>query len=302
MARSAHRFGLAVSLRITVFASLALVLLLTAAPRAAYADPCTRTITQCPCTITSSGKFKVMNPLTSASLTKDCIAVAARHVSLDLAGNALTGPGSTTPTAGVHVLPRADRVTITGGGAMITQFGSGIVIESDRAAASGFSATGNQNGLVIEGDRGQHTSFDVSGNSNDGVLFSAASGNVLSSFTADDNTIGNGVELTSGSNSDSLSGFTANSNGGAGVDLNKTLLNHSSKGRAAVPRRIMVTAGTVTGNGTYGIVVFDGHRETIMDNSATSNLTDDLFDANPGCDHNHWFGNTFTSANRSCID
>lgn len=303
MARSTYWFGLAVRFRIAVFAGLALLLLLTAAPRAAYADACTRTITQCPCTINASGKFKVMNPLASASLTKDCITVAAQHVSLDLAGNALTGPGSTTPTAGIHVFRRADHVTITGGGAMITKFGSGILIEGDRAAASGFSATGNQNGLVIAGDGGQHTGFDASGNSNDGVLFSAASGNVLSSFTADDNTIGNGVELTSGSNHDSLSGFTASSNGAAGVDVHKTGCTGSCRDMlTSVPSQIQVTAGTVTGNGTYGVVVFDGHRATITDNSATSNLTKDLFDANRGCDHNHWFGNTFTAANRGCIN
>jgi hypothetical protein len=65
-----------------------------------------------------------------------------------------------------------------------------------------------------------------------------------------------------------------------------------------VPLQILVTGGTVTSNGTYGIVVAEGHHETIMDSTATSNLTDDLFDANRGCDHNHWFGNTFTTANR----
>jgi hypothetical protein len=300
VARSTRRFGLAAKSRNAILGSLASILLVLARYSPAHAGPCTRTITQCPCTIMTGGKFKVMSSLTSTSLTRDCITVAARRVSLDLAGNSITGPGSNTPTAGIHVLRRASRVTITGGSAMISQFGSGLFIEGSRASASGFNADANQNGLIITSDRGAYTSFDASGNSNDGVLLSAASRNSLSAFTANSNTVGNGVELGGPSNRNSISGFIANSNGGAGVDLHKGNCQRSC-GPANQPNRNLITGAAVTGNGTYGIVVFDGHRETISDSSATSNVTDDLFDTNVGCDHNRWFGNTFTSANRKCI-
>jgi len=45
----------------------------------------------------------------------------------------------------------------------------------------------------------------------------------------------------------------------------------------------------------------DSHRNRIIGNSAASNGTNDLYDANSGCDSDQWFGNSFVTANSGCI-
>ena len=56
------------------------------------------------------------------------------------------------------------------------------------------------------------------------------------------------------------------------------------------------------GNGTYGIDVAPGSTGNhVNGNTANGNGLYDLFDGNPNCNNNKWNGNTFTSANLSCI-
>jgi len=56
------------------------------------------------------------------------------------------------------------------------------------------------------------------------------------------------------------------------------------------------------GNGTYGIDVAPGSTGNhVNGNTALGNRLFDLFDGNMSCDNNKWNGNTFVSANMSCI-
>ena len=55
-------------------------------------------------------------------------------------------------------------------------------------------------------------------------------------------------------------------------------------------------------NGTYGIGVATGSTGNhVNGDTALGNGLFDLFDGNPNCDNNKWNGNTFVSANMSCI-
>jgi len=56
------------------------------------------------------------------------------------------------------------------------------------------------------------------------------------------------------------------------------------------------------GNGTYGIDVANGSTGNhVNGNTALGNGLSDLFDGNTSCDNNKWNGNTFGTANMSCI-
>jgi Periplasmic copper-binding protein (NosD) len=56
------------------------------------------------------------------------------------------------------------------------------------------------------------------------------------------------------------------------------------------------------GNGSYGITVGSGSTSNhINGNTALGNGSFDLDDENPNCDNNTWNGNTFMTANPSCI-
>jgi hypothetical protein len=68
------------------------------------------------------------------------------------------------------------------------------------------------------------------------------------------------------------------------------------------PAHTIVFGGETDDNGTFGIAVSGSHGDTIVGNSADSNVTDDLFDGSSTCSGNLWFGNTFITANHSCIN
>jgi hypothetical protein len=57
----------------------------------------------------------------------------------------------------------------------------------------------------------------------------------------------------------------------------------------------------VSGNGNLGINVFSAQFVEIINNTALANGTQDLNDADLNCVGTVWSGNTFFTANQSCI-
>jgi hypothetical protein len=185
-----------------------------AAPAMSFAGSCPRTISACGCVIESRGSYSVGGALSLAG-AGDCIAIKADSVELDLAGYSLTGPAAPAPfSAGVHITRRASGAAIVGGGGAISQFTDGILIEGKGATISGFSANGNEEGVVLDGREAELTNFSASGNSGDGVALFGAAQARISDFTASGNAA-NGVDILS--KRVKVSGFTADSNGYAGV-------------------------------------------------------------------------------------
>jgi len=244
----------------------------------------------------------VANPLTAGAGLTECIKVAAPNVELFLAGNAITGsPGPSTGIKfGIHILGTAPGAIVIGGGSTISQFSWGILVEGAFSALSGFSANGDGIGVVLRHEKGsQLTNFSASNNLGDGIFITNASHNFLNDFDASNNTQ-NGVQISSASNFDELSGFSASSNGAAGVSVTRVAVNASGS-LPPGPAHTIVFGGETDDNGTFGIAVTGSHGDTIVGNSAASNVTDDLFDGSALCTGNLWFGNTFTTANHSCI-
>ena len=275
------------------------------APTVSFAGPCPKTIAGCGCAIVSRGRFSVDAPLSQPG-AGDCIAIRAGGVELDLAGNSIAGPSQPALRSnGIHVMGRARGVTIVGGGATISQFTNGILIEGEGASVSGFTASGNAVGVVVSGHAGELTNFSSSNNSYAGVVLFKTPQSRLSDFTANQNVF-YGVDVLS--TNDRLTGFTADSNGYAGVvigqvgecgfDVNPPPFscNRIRTGASGV------VGGALDDNGAYGILLFKSQHNQIVGNSASGNGSDDLYDSIVGCGGNQWFGNSFASANRDCID
>ncbi len=309
--------------RLRTIAAQAVMLtgLIAALPALAWAaaPSCPHNISECGCVIRRAGQYTVTGALSSSSLNDNCLDVAAPKVELDLGGNSITGPlapGSPPPPSaitGVYVRGSATKFVLTAAsGATISQFAIGIVLRSSRAVLSGFQATGNEVGVTLDGaQRSYLSAFDASGNIGDGVYLWDAHRNQLVSFAANANG-GDGVDANSLSTRNQFISFTADQNFGAGIELTRfacyrgfgiyvadrynALCQHPPAGA----RRNRVSSGEADGNG-YGILIDASHADEIVGNSAGSNTQDDLYEANPGCDHDRWRANIFTTANRDCI-
>src|SRR5215469_7996419 len=99
-------------------ASLAIVLVAAgvgaARPRPAFAlASCATTIAACGCQADTAAVYETSGPLTSASMTTDCIDVTASGAVLVLTGN-ITGPGGGVTADGIHVTSGASNVFISG--------------------------------------------------------------------------------------------------------------------------------------------------------------------------------------------
>ncbi len=268
-------------------------------PGWARAPSCPHSISACGCVIRRAGLYTVTGPLSSSSMTENCIAVAASSVELDLGGNSITGPltpGSPPPTvdiAGIFVRGTAKKFVLTAtSGATISQFAAGIVVRSRSAVLSGFQATGNEVGVSLDGaSHCDLSAFDASGNIGDGVYLWDALRNHMVGFSANNNG-GDGVDVSSRSTHNEFVSFTADQNASAGIELTR----FACSGRVGGPlcqhppvgaRRNKVKAGETDGN-AFGILIDGSHADEIDGNTAASNSQSDLFDANRSCDHNRW--------------
>ncbi|HUY19674.1 MAG TPA: NosD domain-containing protein [Candidatus Binataceae bacterium] len=287
--------------------------LIAAMPALGWALPsCPRNIGECGCKIRKPGQYTVTGALSSSSLNDHCIVVAAPRVELDLGANPITGPltpGSPLPAraiAGIYVKATATNFVLSAtSGATISQFAVGIVLRSSHAVLSGFQATGNEVGVSLDGAyHGYLSNFDASGNISDGVYLWKAHRNRLVGFTANDNG-GDGVDTSSLSKRNQFTSFTADQNYLAGIELTRFFCPGSVGGALCkhppAGARLNRVSGGEAGGNQFGILIDASHANRIVGNNTSANLQDDLYDANRGCDHDRWRANIFTTANRNCI-
>ena len=139
---------------------------------------------------------------------------------------------------------------------------------------------GDGPGNVIRGNT-------VDGNGLDGIsLFADSDANVLQSNVVDNNGFhgavpGDGIRVFSSRNV--IVGNTADANAAGGVSVG---------GRTVFPPGSL-PPNPITGNPR-------GMDNILSANRALGNGVFDLYDSNPGCDHNLWSGNTFGTAEPSC--
>ena len=112
-------------------ALLVTILFIAVLPSRADAVTCALSIPTCGCTINSPGTYTLTgtSPMNS---TGTCIDITASNVTLDSAGKSMKGPGSTSPTFGVHIEPTANKVFLDDIAA--EDFGQGVRIDGPNAS------------------------------------------------------------------------------------------------------------------------------------------------------------------------
>jgi hypothetical protein len=302
-------------------------------------NACSESISQCGCSIDSAGVFTTTGPLSSASLTDDCIDIAANGAVLILFGD-ITGPGGAASAAGIHILSSASNAFVTGrttpgSGAhfSVSGFATGIQNDASNVEIDQLDATGNvTNGVVFNGTTG--SDYDDSAADDNkagaGVLINGGSSNLVADSEADLNN--NGVEVSGAANNrivDSGAGVTqggndvygfwitqssgnhikdsaANNNGGTGTYLG-CFPRGGPSGQQCPPgtkpskfNRIISSGGNK--NSGAGIGVDRGDSVNVFDeNGGRSNIAKDAVDKNKKCDRNIWMKDDFGTTSRACI-
>jgi hypothetical protein len=313
-------------------AGLALIL---AATPAAAAGKCKKSITKCGCVAGKAGHYVLAGDLTSSSASADCITIKGKHVSLDMAGHQITGPGGAATGAGIHVLSSGNGAFIDCVNQNVTHFGTGILVEAsdvtmtfcelDANAQFGLKIDGGSRNSLYNSDTGK-SSDASSGNGTAGVLINNGADNLIDDIHSDHNT-SYGIEISGGSNN-TLHDIDGDSNGLYGIWIVGSNGNRvaNSTGRSngdlglyigcaptggvggtcpapATGSTNVVSNGQFDSNTTAGIGIDSGDlANQIGLNEIISNGSSDAVDANANCGTNLWFLDTIgLTPAKTCI-
>jgi parallel beta-helix repeat protein len=235
------------------------------------------------------GALDGLVPAASAATTVSCGSTISTAGSYALAANCGAGIMITASDVTLNL----NGHTMTGAGG----FSDGVVVDDSGAAVGGVTIqgpgkiTGYDIGVELGGGGGGVSGSSVSGltftNNAWAIQLNSGSGNTVSGNTAKDNLVG-GI-LLEAENGDTISGNAANNNSAIGIDV-------------AVGSTATTVSGNAANNDGFGILVNPGSTgNTISANDAHGNPDDDLADLNDACDSNTWTGNTFKTANQTCI-
>jgi hypothetical protein len=287
------------------------------------ADP--TVITTCPFVITSPGAYVLRADL-GCSGGGTGIMINSSHVRLALERHTISGnPGTGisnsfdgvtgTPVTDVHIL----------GPGRIQGFPSGVSLVGSvtDSEVSGITVQRSTIGINVNGQAFGTTGLTLTKNTLAGgtvgisvinLTSSTISENVASGYTV-------GIQILNGVTSGSplmLSRNIVSGNPNTGVDISGGLVtaqNNVISGNGNVGINVVtgsqfgatiITNNTVSGNGTVGINVTASQIGATMALEITNNTvvatgTVDLNDAVPNCAATVWSGNTFFTANQSCI-
>ena len=320
----------------TIAYTASLIIILGAGPAAAAAK-CKKTIKACGC-VAKKGHYALANDLTSSSAGADCLTIAGAHVTLDMAGHQMTGPGGVATGAGIHVMSSGGGAFIDGVNQKITGFGTGILVDASDVAIAFVSLRSNaQYGLKINGgsrnamynsDAGDEF-IPLSGNGNTGVLISNGSGNLIDDIFAAHN--GKyGIEISGGSNN-ALHDLDGDFNGIYGIWINGSngnrVTNSTGSSNAQIGLYIgcaptggissgctsatgsanVIDIGDYSSNTETGIAVDSGDLANQIGLNkigfGAENGTSDAVDANTNCGTNLWFNDQIgTTPAQACIN
>lgn len=143
-----------------------------------------------PYVISASGSYRLTGNLTVSSTGADAIDVNASHVTIDLNGFSITGPGASSSGSGIAGTPAND-LTVENGA--ITGFQNGLSIGTNSIVKS-IHVDGNANGIVAGSD-------------------AVIEGNTV---------VANGTGINCGGSGCLISGNTIDNNTGAPMSFNST--------------------------------------------------------------------------------
>ncbi len=260
------------------------ILAMSSPAHSAAGNVCSLTVMACNCSITTAGVYTVGQDLSFVT-GSDCISVGTKNVVLNLNGHSITGPGTGSTGAGVHL----KNVT-------------SVLVEGQGTASQPSILSGWKYGIENDGNDVVIENVVATGNNKAGIYFFTANDSQVVNFTASNNS-GYGVWLSSGLNDQVGTGTTSlNSLDGIFVGcLGNGKGGCASTGGAAKSNTIYnMTSNT---NGAGGITVqFNSDFNQIGKCAATGNTAGDLLDKHSGngCGHDLWFANS-GSVNKSCV-
>jgi hypothetical protein len=298
------------------------------APSEAAAAACALSIPKCGCTITSPGNY-VLTGASPMKSTGTCVDITASRVTIAGAVE-IQGPGSTTPTIGIHIEPTANKVLLQN--IAFEDFGQGVRVDGPNASLLEITTIDNNKGMVVNGANAyiigstsvQDNLAGIQANSTatdlamleitvvqaagTGIKLAGVNGAYLTDIIiVQCGTFG--IWLQSASNN-AVSGFETLSNSVAGVYLG---CNAAGPNDTACPPGVSSSNGnSFTGNffgsssqsivsntapppaQRFGIAVGLGNRGNhFFGIEGSSNVDDDALDENPDCANNRWFDDTF---------
>jgi hypothetical protein len=209
-------------------------------------------------TITESGPYVVTDNINAAG---DCFIIAADYVSIDFAGNVLTGNGTGYAVRGNGVLRRG--LAFRGGTIRNFQFGIGL--------ASGGILVTVENMFVFN-----CSSIGIGANE-----FAMIRNNTVSE---------NHDGIAAGPRSvvvDNISGFNTGSgiNAGAGSVVARNNAGHNGNNGIVTQHACTVQGNAAHANANFGIYVIC--PSTLIDNAAANNNNVDLFTDGTSCNRGH---------------
>ena len=305
----------------TLLYAAGLAIILAATPAAA-AKACKKTINSCGCVAKKPGHYVLGSDLTSSSTSADCLTISGTHVSLDMAGHQMTGPGGAATGAGIHVLASGNGAFIDGVNQKIAGFGIGILVEAsdvvmafvllDSNAQFGLKIDGGSRNSIYNSSTGKRSDA-TTGNGTAGVLINNGTGNLIDDIEAAHNA-SYGIEISGGSNN-AIHDSDGDSNGIYGIWINGSNGNRvvfstgnfnaglglyigcAPTGGPASPCPSLVTGSSnlvdhsdFNSNTNKGLGVDAGNlANQIGLNNIKSNGSTDAADENTNCGTNLWF-------------
>ena len=238
-------------------------------------------ITNCGTVITVPGRYYLARDLNNCP--GHGIEILSSDVELRLKGRSISG--ALTGAYGINIGARPSfhggvaRVTIQGPG-LIQSFAVGISMEQvSYSKVEGVTSRSNLHGLTLNRS---WANGDLLPSHHDSILGNNFTGNRA-----------HGVTMNGGQNSVFYRNRSADNGygefGGNGFYL------FDADG-------ITLRRNEILRNGTYGIRIEVSSTENLVtENYALYSAGFDLSEANPGCDHNIWMGNTFGIAQQPCV-
>jgi parallel beta-helix repeat protein len=222
-----------------------------------------------PYKIGTMGSYRLTGNLTVSSTTADAIDVNSNHVTIDLNGFSISGPGSSSangidgPSAGALTVENGTITGFAGNFGVVT--GNNSIVRNMQVNANGYGIqTGNQS--VISGNTVNNAALG-------GGIICNGSGCVISGNTADGNSV-SGI-YCSGTGCQ-ISGNTTDSNGNSGMQcigcvVSGNTVNSNGFGISCPGSGCLITGNTIDNNGSNAIFANDsttGYGGNVLNDNA----------------------------------
>ena len=286
---------------------------------------CANTITSCGCTIGAPGNYQLANDLYASqglTLKYGCIDIEGLHINLtvnhnifgtgDLEGCAQESPTRQAPQPqshskltgiGIHVLPTAGNVSISGIESSICGWNYGVESETNNINVVNILATENNVGVFFNNATDNSCLACGVDENGTGLQISGGSGNSVSGGGAAYNSqYGYWID---GSQHNMISGNGTGFNGLAGIYLG---CSSTANVKPLIPCTIVTTTGnSIIGNdsfqnGKYGIA---NERQSFYNNFegnvAEDSATKDFIDGNANCVYNNYQNDEYATKSPKCI-